>query len=96
MDTVKELDDFYKDPLKEKKKTNEQNLESIFEKLQNKTRDAMCPLAKLWKILEDAKQVEDEAVQISVKELFFYVEQIVLLLEQSSNAITYHRRLNVL
>ena len=96
MDTVKKLDDFYKDPLKEKKKTNEQNLESIFEKLQNKTRDVMCPLAKLWKILEDAKQVEDEAVQISVKELFFYVEQIVLLLGQSSNAITYHRRLNVL
>ena len=56
----------------------------------------MGPLAKLWKILEDAKQAEDEAVQISVNELLFYVEQIVLLLGQSSNAITYHRRLNVL
>ena len=33
---------------------------------------------------------------ISVNELLFYVEQIVLLLGQSSNAITYHRRLNVL
>ena len=47
-------------------------------------------------MLEDAKQTEDEAVQISVNELLFYVEQIVLLLGQSSNAITYHRRLNVL
>ena len=28
--------------------------------------------------------------------MFYYVEQIVLLLGQSSNAITYHRRLNVL
>ena len=56
----------------------------------------MGPLAKLWKILEDAKQAEDEAVQISVNELLFYVEQIVLLLGQSSNTITYHRRLNVL
>ena len=96
MDTVKKLDDFLKDLLKEKKKTNGQNLENIFEKLQNKTRDVMGPLTKLWKILEDAKQAEDEAVQISVNELLFYVEQIVLLLGQSSNAITYHRRLNVL
>ena len=29
----------------------------------------MGPLAKLWKILEDAKQAEGEAVQISVSEL---------------------------
>ena len=89
-------DDFLKDLLKEKRKTNEQNLENIFEKLQNKTRDVMGPLAKLWKMLEDAKQTEDEAVQISVNELLFYVEQIVLLLGQSSNAIAHHRRLNVL
>ena len=39
----------------------------------------MNPLAKLWKILEDAKQAENEAVQISLNELFFYVEQIVIL-----------------
>ena len=96
VDTVKKIDDFLKDLLKEKKETNEQNLEDIFEKVQNKTRDVMGPLAKLWKILEDAKQAEDEAVHISVNELLFYVEQIILLLGQSSNAITYHRRLNVL
>ena len=77
IDTVKKLDHFLKDLLKEKKKTNEQNLQNIFEKLQNKTRDVMGPLTKLWKILEDAKQAEDEAVQISVNELLFYVAQIV-------------------
>ena len=59
-------------------------------------RDVIGPLAKLWKILEDAKQPEDEAVQVSVNELLFYVEQIVLLLGQNSYTITYHRRLNVL
>ena len=32
------------------------------------------------KIHENAKQAEDEAVQISVNELLFNVEQIVLLL----------------
>ena len=56
----------------------------------------MGPLAKLWKILEDAKQAEDEAVQTSVNELLFYVEQIILLLGQSSNAKTFYRRLNIL
>ena len=56
----------------------------------------MGPIAKLWKILEGAKQAEDEAVQTSVNELLFFFEQIVLLLGKSSNAITYHRRLNVL
>ena len=68
----------------------------FFKKLQNKTRDVMGPLAKLWKILEDAKQAEDEAVQTSVNELLFYVEQIILLLGQSSNAKTFYRRLNIL
>ena len=96
MDTVKKLDDFFKDLLKEKKKTNEQNIKNVYDELQNKTRDVMGPLAKLWKILEDAKQAEEEAAQISVHELLLYVEQIVLLLGQSSNAITYHRRLTVL
>ena len=56
VDTVKKLDDFLKDLLKEKKKTNKQNLKNIFEKLQNKTRDVMSPLAKLRKILKDVKQ----------------------------------------
>ena len=42
------------------------------------------------------KTTEDEAVQVSVNELFFNVEKIVLLLGQSSNDITYRRRLTVL
>ena len=33
----------------------------------------MGPQAKLRKILEDAKQAVDEAVQISVNELFLYM-----------------------
>ena len=89
MDTVKQLDNFLKDLLKEKKKkTKEQNLKNIFERLQNKTRDVMDPLAKLWKILEDAKQAKDEAVQISVNELLFYDEQTVLLLAVTPQRIT--------
>ena len=53
-------------------------------------------MSKLWNILEREKRAEEDAVQISIDDLFHYIEQTVLLLGQSSNAITYHRRLNVL
>ena len=66
------------------------------EKLQQKTVDVMGPLSKLWNILEAAKAAEEDAVQISINDLLDYVEQTVLLMRQSSNAITYHRKLNVL
>ena len=94
MDTVKKLDDFLKDLLKEKKKINEQNLENIFEKLQNKTRDVTGPLARRktsrrWSCWNFSKR-------IAFLCKYCFSEQIVLLLGQSSNAITYHRRLNVL
>ena len=82
--------------MKEKHKTNEQIIENVLEKLQRKTVDVMGPLSKLWNILEGAKGAEKDAVQISVNDLLHYVEQAILLLGQSSNAITYHRRLNVL
>ena len=85
-----------RDILKEKRKTNKQNIENVLEKLQGKTVDAMGPLLKFWNILEGAKGVEEYAAQISIKDLLHYVEQTVLLLGQSSNPITYHRRLNVL
>ena len=61
-----------------------------------KTVNLMDPLSKLQNILEREKGAEEDAVQISINDLLHYVEQPVLLLGQSSNAITYHRRLNVL
>ena len=125
MYTFKELDYFFKNLFKEKRESNKQNLENLFEKLRNKTRqkqpaevfyeksvlryfskftgkylcqslffnkvaglrpflqntsgrllltrDVMGPQAKLRKFLEDAKQAVDEAVQISVNELFLYI-----------------------
>ena len=96
LDNDKKLDDFLRDILKEKRKTNEQNIENVLEKPQRKTVDVMGPLSKLWNILERAKGAEEDAVQISINDLLHYVEQTVLLLGQNSNAITYHRRLNVL
>ena len=47
----------------------------------------MSPLTKLWNILEEAKGPQEDVVQITINDLLHYVEQTVLLLEQSSNAI---------
>ena len=51
---------------------------------------------KLQNIVEGTKEAEEDAVQISIYDLLHYVERTVQLLGQSSNAITYHARLNVL
>ena len=55
LDNVKKLDDFLRDILKEKRKTNKQNIENVLEKLQQKTVDVIGPLSKLWNILEETK-----------------------------------------
>ena len=96
LDNVRKLDNFLRDILKEKRKTNEQNFKKVLEKLQRKTVDVTGPLSKLWNILEGAKRAEEDAVQISINDLTYYFDQTVLLLGQSSNAITYHRTLNML
>ena len=69
LDNVKRLNDSLRDILKEKRKTNEQNIENVLDKLQQKTVDVMGPLSKLWNILEGAKGAEEDAVQISINDL---------------------------
>ena len=71
LNNIKKLDDFLRDILKEKHKTNEEN---ILEKFQRKTFDVIGPLSKLWNILVGAKGAEQYAAQISVNDLFHYVE----------------------
>ena len=63
LDNVKKLDDFLRDILRKKRrKTNEQNIENVLEKLHQKTVDVMGPLSKLWNTLEGAKGAEEDAV----------------------------------
>ena len=76
LDNVKKLDDFLRDILKEKRKTNKQNIENVLEKLQRKTVDLMGPLLKLWNILEGAKGAEEDAVQISINTCSFTLDRL--------------------
>ena len=80
--------------MKEKRKSNEQNIENDLENLQRKAVDVMGSLPKLWSILGGAKRAEEDAVQISINDLLHCVKQTILLLRQSSIGITYHRKSN--
>ena len=96
IDPVKKLDDFLKDLLIEKQKNFGKQWDHVLEKIQRKTTDVMGPLSKVWSILEDAKNSKNDEVTVSIKDLLQYVEQTVLLLGQSVNSMTYHRRYNIL
>ena len=56
----------------------------------------MGPLSKLWLALEEAKSSDGQEAPLSINDILFYVEQTVLLVGQSHNTLSYHRRLNVL
>ena len=68
-DNVRMLGDFLRDILKEKCKTNKENIKNVSEKLQKKTLDVVNPLSKLWNILKAAKTAEEDTVQISINGL---------------------------
>ena len=93
-DPVKQSDNFLRDILKEKCKANKHNIENVLEKLQRKTVDLMGLLSKLQNVLEGAKEVQEvyisKYVQISINIncSITLKRQTVLLLEQSTNAIT--------
>lgn len=98
IDPTKKLDDFVRSILKEKRKTGTEviNQDNVLEKVQTKIRGIMGPLSRVWKIVEEARESSDRKVTISLDELQSFVEQTVIMVGQSSNTVSYHRRLNIL
>ena len=98
IDPTKKLDDFVRSILKEKRKTGTEviNQDNVLEKVQTKIREIMGPLSRVWKIVEEARESSDRKVTISLDELQSFVEQTVIMVGQSSNTASYHRRLNIL
>ena len=66
------------------------------EKSQQKTLDVMWPLSRLWKELEDIKNVPDDTVPVPFEDHIKLIVQTVLLLSQASNSILYSRGLQIL
>ena len=58
--------------------------------------DVMGPLSRLWKWLEDIKNVPDDVVPVPVEDHMKLIKQTIFLLNQASNSILYSRRLQIL
>ena len=54
LDSVKKLDDFVHDILKEKHKQSDIDWNNALEKIQEKTRNVMGSLSRLWNMVEEA------------------------------------------
>ena len=95
INTVKKLDSYLRDLLKEKSKQTTLSTNQVFEKVQTKDLAAMGPSSKLWACLENSTNPEVETTE-TVEDLLKYVEQTILLIGQTNVSLTYHRRLNIL
>ena len=56
----------------------------------------MGPLCWLWNIVEKAANSNEQSVNASLNGMQKFIEKVVLMLGQSSNTVTYHRRYNLL
>ena len=57
---------------------------------------AMGLLAPLWFGLEAVRRSNTESVSVSFSVLIYFTEQAVLLMGQTNNTISYHRRVSIL
>ena len=65
-------------------------------KNQPKNACVMGPLSKLWMLVEEAHRSKEKQIPIDLDNIRAYIEQAVLLLDQTSNYMTYFRRYNIL
>ena len=56
----------------------------------------MEPLCQLWDIFEEAANSNEQSVNTPLDDMQKPIEQTVLMVSQSSNTVTYHRRYNLL
>ena len=82
---VKELEEFMSHLLKENNQTSVCALDTKLEKIQKKNIDVIGPLSKVWNSIESATTAPDEEADL--------VQQTVLLVEQTNNTKSNHRRL---
>ena len=92
------LDEYIKELLSDSKKLSTLNQEKALKGTQDKVALILGPLTRLWSIMEAEREAlpdDDEAISghMEIATLF---EQSILLISQAFNAMTYHRRLNIL
>ena len=87
------LDDYLVEILREKHKHATLAFDNIFKKFQKS--NAMV-MGRLWLDLEEAKESKTETVSFSLNELLYLTHQVLCLIGQTNNTISYHWRLNIL
>ena len=103
LDPVKKLGDFAMIILKDSKHTRTANelinADNVLKKIQGKIRDIMGPLSRMLNVVlnvvEEATRSNDENVTVLLTDLKESMEQTALLVGQSSNTVSYHRRYNI-
>ena len=100
MASVRKLDCYLQELMKDKKKSQELSLDATFEKFQDKINNIMGPLSRLWKAVDSVvtavQEGSEDPPQLHVREALSLIEQTVVLVGQSHNAVQYERRKNVL
>ena len=69
------------------------NQDATMEIFQKRLLDAMEPLSRLWKGLEDIKNTPDDVVPVPVEDHINFIRQKFFLLNQASDSIFYSQRL---
>ena len=99
VDLVEKLDDFAIQILKDRRGSASNELikqDKVLEKIQVKVRDIMGPLCRLWNIVEKASNSSEQLVNASLDDMQKFIKQTVLMVGQSSNTVTYHKKYNLL
>ena len=90
IEEVARLDDFIRDVLQCKKRSNELLVENVH----SKNRDIYGSLNKIWSYLEDINGWKDDTINVDINTLLICTQQTVLLLGQAIKSILCYRRYN--
>ena len=96
LDSVRKLDDYLQELLKQKKRPEYIAVDNALEKVQDKVLDIVGPLSKLWVMTEQLNSGSGSSSTVEMDTALELSEKTVLLTEQCNNTITYERRKNIL
>ena len=75
-------------------------MDSVLEKVQDKTRDIFGPLSRVWTYLQEMTSSDhkdgDNSMQADLDLLLTHIQEKVLILAKALNTMTYHKRFNTL
>ena len=65
-------------------------------KVQDKIRNILGPICKLWYTIERSENSVDGDFEVDLQDIKQFIEQTILMIGQASYSVSYYRRFNVL